>query len=90
MDDKSYQKRNLEEIFGFATLAPVFHKHHKYSIGKFAEMTPYINYNDVMKYKYIIRAKPANSLNVFDTEEREIIVEYKHLDELINDGWRLD
>ncbi|MCX6147791.1 MAG: hypothetical protein NTW25_11190 [Candidatus Kapabacteria bacterium] len=90
MDDKSFQKTNLEKIFSDAMLAPVFHKHHKYSIGKFADMTPYINYSDVMKYNYIIRAKPLNAHNAFDTEDREIIIEYSNLDDLVNDGWRLD
>lgn len=90
MDDKSFQKRNLEKIFIEAMLAPVFHKHPKYNVGIFSEMTPYINYSDVMKYNYIIRAKPSNSHNAFDIEDSEIIMEYSNLDDLVNDGWRLD
>ena len=90
MDDKEYQKKNLESIFKDASMAPVFRRNDKYCIGKFKDLTPYISYNDVMEYKYIIRGRPLGEYNSFDSKEREIIVEYESIDDLVNDGWQLD
>lgn len=90
MDDKDYQKKNLERIFKDASLAPVFRPNRKYCVEKFAQITPYIAYSDVMNYKCIIRARPNGVFNSFDDEEREVIVTYYDLDALVNDGWRLD
>lgn len=44
-----------------------------------------------MDYKYIIRA--TDSLDIaqsYDGDRMEIIKEYASIDELVNDGWRLD
>ncbi len=91
MEDKEVQKKNLEIIFRDASLAPVFKCHPKYCIGEFASATPYIAYDDVIDEKYIIRGRELSSKrNSFDNEKRKIIVEYASLDELIDDGWRLD
>ena len=91
MDDKEYQKKNLEKIYRDASLAPAFKQHPKYCTGDFAEVTPYIAYDDVRLMKFIIRGRELGSkFNSFDNEKRQIIVEYTSLEELINDGWRLD
>lgn len=90
MEDKEYQKKNLEAIFSAASLAPVFKSNPKHCIGKFADLIPYISYDDVMNYKFIIRVRPIGEQNSFDAKEREIIAEYDSLESLVNDGWRLD
>jgi len=90
MEDKEYQKKNLESIYNAASMAPVFKPNPKYCTGKFADLIPYISYNDVMSYKYIIRGRPTNEHNSFDAQEREIIAEYDSLENLVNDGWCLD
>jgi hypothetical protein len=90
MEDKEYQRKNLEAIYADSSMAPVFKQNPKYCLGRFADLTPYISYNDVMSYKYIIRGRPIGEHNSFDAQEREIIVEYNNLESLINDGWRLD
>lgn len=90
MDDKDYQKKNLTSIYRDASLAPVFKPNPKYCINKFSDLTPYISYDDVMNNKYIIRGRPNDLHNSFDSEEGEVIVEYRSIDEMVNDGWRLD
>lgn len=90
MDDKEFQKKNLEAIYNTASMAPVFKSNPKYCTGKFADLTPYISYNDVMGYKFIIRGRPIGVHNSFDAQEREIIAEYDSLESLVNDGWCLD
>ena len=91
MEDKEVQKKNLEIIFRDASLAPVFKCHPKYCTGDFATVTPYIAYDDVMDEKYIIRGRELGAKrNSFDNEKRPIIVEYTSIDDLVNDGWRLD
>ena len=86
MDDIDYQKENLEAIYKAASLSPVFKSNPKYNTGN---LTPYISYNDIMAYKYIIRARPLGTQNSFDAEERDIIAEYENINDLVKDGWRL-
>lgn len=88
--DIEYQKKNLDAIYDAASMAPIFKSNPKYCIGKFAELTPYISYNDVRNYKYIIRGRPDSEQNHFDDQEREIIAKYDNVESLVNDGWRLD
>ena len=90
MDDKEYQRKNIEAIYSAASMAPVFKQNSKYCINKFADLTPYISYNDVMSYKFIIRGRPSGEQNSFDAQERDIIAEYDSIESLVNDGWRLD
>lgn len=85
--DKLYQKRMLERIFNEASHAPVFKSNAKYCIGQFTGHTPYIAYEDVMDVKYIIRATDDYNNK---SESNPIIIEFGSLDELVNDGWRLD
>lgn len=89
-DDNKYQLRNLKAIYNAASFAPVFHHNLKYSTGKFAELTPYIAYSDVLNDKYIIRGRQGSEHNSFDDEKRDVIAEYSSLEKLVNDGWRLD
>lgn len=88
--DNEYQVRNIRNIFNSASMSPVFKRNENYCIGNFANMTPYIAYNDVHNDKYIIRARPFSENNSFDSEEREIIKEYSSIESLVHDGWRLD
>jgi len=88
--DFDWQVRNIANIFHAASMAPVFKKNKKYCTGKFADLTPYISYNDVRNDKYIIRARPLGENNSFDSEERDIIIQYDSIEQLVKDGWRLD
>lgn len=90
MDDKEYQKKNLQLIYRDASLAPVFHKNDKYCKGSFENIIPFIAYDDVMDNKYIIRARDEGIINSFFSEKTEIVVKYESIDELVEDGWRLD
>lgn len=89
-DEDTYQIKNIQSIYDHATMSPVFKKNAKYSINEFKNMMPYIAYNDILNYMYIIRARPSNVFNSFDTEERTIIKEYNSIEEMVKDGWRLD
>lgn len=88
--DFDWQVRNIANIFNAASMAPVFKKNPKYCTGNFADLTPYISYNDVLNYKYIIRARPLGENNSFDSEERDIITQYDSIEQLVKDGWRCD
>ena len=90
MEDYNYQKKLLQRIYSEASLAPVFKENPKYCFNQFADMMPYIAYKDILGNKYIIRGRPSGIFNPYDSEERAIIAEYKSLDELVNDGWRLN
>lgn len=86
-DERNYQRKNLEEIYFEASLAPIFKSNAKYCVGQFAERTPYIAYGDVMNFKFIIRATDDYNNK---SESNPIIVEYESIEELVIDGWRLD
>jgi hypothetical protein len=91
MDDRSYQIKNIEYIFSTSSLAPVFKLNPKYSIGDLAGLTPYIAYDDVMSYNYIIRGRALQEpINNFDNEKRIVIAEYDSIESMVDDGWRLD
>lgn len=84
--DKEYQIKNLEKIFNDACFSPAFHQHEKYPI----EGLPRISYDDVMNYKYIIRNDRDRSGNTCWSKNSDMIVEYQSIEDLVDDGWRLD
>ena len=90
MDNKILQLKSLKEIFQEASFAPLFKRNPKHCIRQFANLTPYISYDDLRNNKYIIRGSSIGIKNACTTEKRIIIVEYSNIDELINDGWQLD
>jgi len=89
MQDKVYQKMYFEAIFNYVLYAPVLEHHPSYCIRQFADLIPYIAFDDVMRSKYIVRGRPTGVANSNDSESREIIARYANLDELVNAGWRL-
>lgn len=89
MNDREYQRHHLEKIYNDPLLAPFFKSNPKYCKDSLREMAPRIAYSDVMDHKYIIRWSPHDPNTCWD-ENTEIIVEYKSIDEMVNDGWRLD
>lgn len=91
MTDKEFQLSSLEMIFRDATLAPVFKHNPKYDRQGFAALTPYIAYDDVMEYRYIVRGRPLSvPIDHYDNEKRQVIAEYDTVEALVEDGWRLD
>ena len=90
MEEKNSQKKMLEAIFRVASFAPIFKSNPKHCINKFADFTPYISYKDLIKSKLFIRGCPIGSKSCSDTGQRDIIVEYDSIDELVNDGWQLE
>ena len=81
------QIKNLDAIYADASMAPVFRSNAKYCVDQFAGLTPYISYGDIMEYKYVIR---ATSDYEDKSDTNPVIIEYGSIEELVNDGWRLD
>ena len=90
MTDRIYQKMYFETIFNYVLYAPVLEHHPEFCIHQFADLIPYISYDDVRNGRYIIRGRPACAVDRFDLEARAIIVEYANLDDLVDAGWRLN
>jgi len=84
--DKEYQIQNLERIFNDGALSPIFKHNPKYPVEGVAR----IAYGDVMDYKIVIRNEKDFSGNSFWSENADIIAEYKSIEDLVDDGWRLD
>jgi len=87
MNDKEFQKKNLQEIFNTANMSPCFKENPKFLVNG----VPRIAYDDVMNWRYIIRLDENFGDNRFwsDNNAKEI-VRYSTIDDLVNDGWRLD
>ena len=82
-----YNLSNLERIYECALFAPIFRFNERFPDCKI----PFINYNDIMDYKYIMREKDSLNLsNSMDCTEGRVIKEYGSLKELVWDGWTLD
>ena len=90
MNEENSQIKSLEAIISAASFAPIFKPNPKHCINQFADFTPYISFNDIVNNKLFIRGCPIGSKNFADTGEREIIVEYATIGDLVNDGWQLD
>jgi hypothetical protein len=88
MDDRAYQISNLQKILGEALMSPVFRENPKYD----SKGAPRIDYNDVMNNKYIIKSDTdfPGSGSYWCNENAEFIVQYTSIDDLVDDGWRLD
>lgn len=87
--EKVYQKEQLNIIFDGKSHAPGFRMHKRF-MKKFPNSNAYISFNDVLRKKFIIRARPFDSYELSDSEDREIIAEYESIDDLIKAGWILD
>lgn len=86
-----YRKRisNRESgkhFFAHGALSPIFKSNPKYPVDGVAR----IAYSDVMHRKYIIRHDEEFSDNSCWSKDAKIIAEYKGINDLVNDGWRLD
>lgn len=84
--DREYQIKNLEKITNDAALSPIFKRNPKYPVEGVAR----ISYSDIMDYKFVIRNDKDFSDNSCWSEDADIIVEYKCIEDLVDDGWRLD
>jgi|GEM_PF-2968088 len=87
--DKERQLQQLQHIYDAGLMAPKFRRLKKYETEKDVG-PPFIRYSDVMARRFIIRRGGKNWMNSFCDEKTDILVEYKSLEELVNDGWRLD
>lgn len=63
----------------------------KYCVGKFANVVPFILYDEVgSKYRYIVRCRPLYLESKDSCSVDDIIAEYDSIESLVNDGWRMD
>jgi hypothetical protein len=85
--DRDYQIENLKRIFADASSSPVFKGNDKYP----TEGVPRIAYSDVMDFKYNIRVDTEFDAGPsFWDEKTPVIVKYTSIEDLVDDGWRLD
>lgn len=88
----------LSEVYEEAMYAPLMRWNLKYKTGKFDGMTPYICINDICNYKYVVCAIPDEEVDKWlqksgalqEFSRRVVIKEYNSIEEMVEDGWRLD
>ena len=90
MHDKEFQIKSLETIYREASFAPIFKPNPRHCINEFARLTPYISYKDIKCNMVVIRGCPIGVRNCDDSGQRNIIVRYNSIRELVDDGWELD
>ena len=88
MEDRDYQISNLQRIFGEACFSPVFKDNPKYQV----DGVPRIAHDDIMAYKCVIKAdNNFQGIGGFlSGQDAVIIAQYNSIEELVDDGWRLD
>jgi hypothetical protein len=84
--DQEYQLFNLERIIDGGVGSPVFKPNAKFPVEGLAR----IAYSDVMDRKYVIRDTGTHDLNSCWNEKTKVIAEYRSMEALVDDGWRLD
>ena len=89
IDEKEYQIKRFETTFKNADIPPILKKNTKFCTNYFNGFNPYISYDDMIQNRYAIRASPVGCRNIVDTGQRDIIIEYSSIVELVNDGWQL-
>lgn len=90
--DIQLEIRLLKEVYDDAMYAPLLRWNPKYKTDKFNGMTPYICIDDICYYNYVVCAIPDEEVTDMLQERfrRNVIVEYTSLEEMVEDGWRLD
>lgn len=88
MTDREFQIGNLQRIFATASLSPVFKHNPKYKV----DGVPRIAYVDIMDYRYVIRCDSGfpKSGAFWSGEDAPVVAQYRSIEELVDDGWRLD
>lgn len=84
MNDKEYQLKTLDQVFMDAVYPIVFKNNPKYDIG---QNTAFIALSDIMNLNYILRKSKSYDDK---SDQNEIIVQYNSLQDIVEDGWRLD
>jgi hypothetical protein len=88
MTDRENQINKLQRIFGAASLSPVFKDNEKFDL----DGVPRIAYDDVMERRCIIRCDDRfpESGGYWSGREVPVVAQYQSIEELVDDGWRLD
>jgi len=81
--------KNLQKIFSYMHIQPVFKKNDKYS-EQLTNGAGMICYADLFKNNYVIRRGSFSNFQYEVDENSEIIASYESIEQMINDGWRLD
>ncbi len=89
--------RLISEVYEEAMYAPLLRWNLKFKTKEFDGMTPYISIKDICDYKYVVCAIPDEELieklhkgPLYEMNRRKVISEYKSIEEMVEDGWRLD
>ena len=88
MTDREYQISELQRTFGAALLSPVFRANTKYEVHG----VPRIGYDDIRAEKCIIRCdgRFPESGQYWSGKDAPVIAQYRSIEELVDDGWRVD
>ncbi len=84
--------RLFKQVYDDATYAPLLRWNLKYKTEEFAGMTPYICIKDICDYNYVVCAIPDGEVTMMlqEMNRRNVIKQYEKLEEMVEDGWRLD
>lgn len=84
--------RLFKQVYDDATYAPLLRWNPKYKTKVFEGMTPYICIKDICDYNYVVCAIPDGEVTMMlqEMNRRNVIKQYEKLEEMVEDGWRLD
>lgn len=87
--EKNYECNLFKTAFEAATHPIILKSNPKYD-DKLGDLTPYICYNDVMDYNYVIKAYPEDGMPSFVSTEGDVVCKYDSIEDMVGDGWEID
>ncbi len=85
--DREYQLHWLNQIVDDGARSPFFKTNPKYPQS---DQACRMSYDDVMGRRWIVRIAPDSFDKTLWSGDTQIVAEYKSIEELVDDGWRLD
>lgn len=92
LEEIERRKQEFKEHYDSPNVSPQLRWNKKYKTPEFEGCIPIIAINDLVDRKYVVCAIPNEEVEMFlmqITRTDKVIAEYKTLEEMVEDGWRM-
>lgn len=92
LEEIESRKQEFKEHYDSPNVSPQLRWNKKYKTTELEKHTPIIAINDLVERNYVVCAIPNEEVKMFlmqITRTDKVIAEYKTLEEMVEDGWRM-
>lgn len=92
LEEIESRKQEFKEHYDSPIVSPQLRWNKKYKTTELEKHTPIIAINDLVERNYVVCAIPNEKVEMFlmqITRTDKVIAEYKTLEEMVEDGWRM-